>query len=200
MSSPPPAGPRPPRALHPAGPHRPRPSRPAPGARSRRPGTVPAHRSHRSRVRRLRPATAAGALCAALLALSGCEKPTPLATVTVGEDSVHTAAACYHGGKRIPAPELAQCLRQRHFHGVGVDPDATVRFGVDPAIADEGWTILLNGRPITDPTPKTYRTIPGSVFFNPQFGARGGASTVSILEGSASRPIGLWSFTFKKQT
>ncbi|GHH69083.1 hypothetical protein GCM10018793_01000 [Streptomyces sulfonofaciens] len=187
MTSPPPAEPRPPRAPH-----------PAPSAHQDRRHHQD-HQDHQHRPgRAARTASAACTLCAALLALSGCDKPTPLATVTVGEDSVHTEAACYNDGRPVPAADFERCLRETDHHRIGVDPDATVRFGVDPQIADRGWVILLNGRALTGTSGKTYRTVPGSVFFDPQFGARGGSATVSVLEGSGSRPIGLWSFTFEQ--
>jgi hypothetical protein len=145
-----------------------------------------------------------GTVCAGLAVLTGCDKPTPLATVTSGEDSVHTEARCYHHGKGIPAPELQACT-QGDTYGkkptpLRVDPDAIVRFGVDPEIADTGWAILLAGRPLSDISHKTYRTIPASVFFDPQYGAGGSRTAVSLVEGHGSTATGLWSFLFTKKT
>ncbi|MFI6347865.1 DUF2771 domain-containing protein [Streptomyces sp. NPDC050560] len=155
-------------------------------------------RSPHVRVSRRRAAAALGALGAGLLALSGCDKPTPVATVTVGENSVHTEAACYDDGGPVPASELRGCLRDRDAKTIKVDPDEIVRFGVDPAIADKKWTILVGGRPLGDPSGKTYREVPGNVFFDTQLGLNGRNATVSVLEGSGKEANGLWSFRFEK--
>lgn len=145
---------------------------------------------------RRRTVVALGAVCAGLLSLSACDKPTPLATVTVGDDSVHSEAACYNDGKRLTSEDARKCLKDTSMKTIKVDPDATVRFGVDPEIADKGWTILLNNNPLTDASKKTYRQIPASVFFSQQYGASGGSTTVSVVEGSSNETTGLWSFKF----
>ncbi|POX50293.1 DUF2771 domain-containing protein [Streptomyces sp. Ru71] len=146
-------------------------------------------------VRRRRAVAAAGAVSAGLLVLSACDKPTPVSTITVGRSSVNSEATCYNDGDAIKTAELAKCLKADK--SITVDPDETVRFGVDPDIADKGWTILMNGQPLTDSSKKTYRTIPGSVFFNAQYGASGDTTFVSIKEGEKD-VNGIWSFKLKK--
>ncbi|MEU6096636.1 DUF2771 domain-containing protein [Streptomyces sp. NPDC047079] len=150
-------------------------------------------------LRSRRAVAALGAVSAGLLLLSACNKPTPLATVTVGTDSVSSQTDCYNDGKEVAAADLAKCLKANNVKSISVDPDETVRFGVDPTIADEGWTILMNGQPLTDSSKKTYRTIPGSVFFNAQYGASGNSTLVSIKEGE-NKVLGLWSFKLKKES
>ncbi|MGW1158722.1 DUF2771 domain-containing protein [Streptomyces sp. NPDC002513] len=150
-------------------------------------------------LRSRRAVAALGAVSAGLLLLSACNKPTPLATVTVGTDSVNSQTECYNDGKEVAAADLAKCLQSKDIKTISVDPDATVRFGVDPAIADNGWTILMNGQPLTDSSKKTYRTIPGSVFFNAQYGASGNTTTVSVKEGE-NKVTGLWTFKLKKES
>jgi hypothetical protein len=147
-------------------------------------------RSHRA-------VAALGAASAGLLLLSACNKPTPMATVTVGTQSVSSQTDCYNDGKEVPASTLAGCLKSKDIKSIKVDPDETVRFGVDPSIADKGWTILMNGQPLTESSTKTYRTIPGSVFFNAQYGASGNSTLVSLKEGDKT-VTGLWSFKFEK--
>jgi len=143
-----------------------------------------------------------GAVSAGLLVLSACDKPTPLATITVRDNSVNSEATCYDDGKTLPAADLAKCLKDSDIKSITVDPDETVRFGVDPEIADKGWTLLMNGQPLTDSTDKTYRTIPGSVFFNAQYGAQGSSTLVSIKEDgkNANSVNGLWNFRLKKDS
>jgi hypothetical protein len=151
--------------------------------------------SLQSAVRRRRAVAAVGAVSAGLLALSACDKPTPIATITVGGDSVHSEATCYNDGNALKTTDLAKCLKSDKT--LEVDPDETVRFGVDPDIADNGWTILMNGQPLVESTKKTYRTIPGSVFFNAQYGASGDSTWVSVKEGDKD-VTGLWSFKLRK--
>jgi hypothetical protein len=149
-------------------------------------------------VRRRRAVAAAGAVSAGLLVLSACDKPSPMSTITVGSSSVSSEATCYHEGDALPAEERSGCLKGEDIKSISVDPDETVRFGVDPKIADKGWTILMNGQPLTDSSTKTYRTIPGSVFFNAQYGAQGNSTLVSIMGGEQQAPTGLWNFRLKK--
>ncbi|MEV7687190.1 DUF2771 domain-containing protein [Streptomyces bungoensis] len=152
---------------------------------------------HRA-ARRRRAVAAAGAVCAGLLVLSACDKPTPVSTVTVGQDSVNSEALCYNDGNALDAKSLAKCAKNAgDIKSITVDTDENVRFGVDPKIADAGWTILVNGRQFTESSKKTYRTIPGSAFFNAQYGTQGNSNTVSIQMG-ANPAKGLWSFKLKK--
>ncbi|MFH8794902.1 DUF2771 domain-containing protein [Streptomyces sp. NPDC017941] len=155
--------------------------------------------------RRRRTVAALGAVSAGLLVLSACDKPTPLATVTVGSKSVHSEAACYNDGKELKPSEVQKCLKDKtDIKSITVDPDEKVRFGVDPEVADKGWTLLMNGQPLTEASKKTYVVIPGSVFFNQQYGGGGKSTTVSLLEGGkaegGAKATGLWSFKFKKDS
>ncbi|WP_436738266.1 DUF2771 domain-containing protein [Streptomyces sp. BBFR102] len=148
-----------------------------------------------------------GAVSAGLLVLSACDKPTPVATVTIGTESVNSEATCWNGGSKIDEKQLQQCLQDKGDAGEGaevktvkVDTEAEVHIGVDPEIAEKGWTILMNGQPLTDASEKTFRTIPGSVFFNQQYGASGNSTVLSILENDGSSATGLWSFKLEKDS
>ncbi|GGX63367.1 DUF2771 domain-containing protein [Streptomyces minutiscleroticus] len=156
---------------------------------------VPGIRAARHR----RAVAAVGAVSAGLLVLSACDKPTPVATLTVGKDSVssETESYCYDEDKAVSTDDIAKCLKSKDIKSITVDPDETVRFGVDPEIAEDSWTILLNGNPLTDSSKKTYRTIPGSVFFNAQYGAQGDSSLVSVRQGDKT-VHGVWSFKLEK--
>jgi hypothetical protein len=152
--------------------------------------------------RRRRAVAVVGAVSVGLLVLSACDKPTPRSTITVGRSSVSEEATCGGQGKNLQTADLTTCLKDTHIQSIKVDPDETVRFGVDPAIADKRWTILMNGQPLTEDSNKTYRTVPGSVFFNAQYGAQGDSTLVTIKAGdgkkSGGNVTGLWSFKFKK--
>lgn len=155
-----------------------------------------------SAVRRRRAVAAAGAVSAGLLVLSACDKPTPMSTITVGTSSVSEEATCGGEGEALKSADLTKCLKDTGVKSITVDPDETIRFGVDPEVADKRWTILMNGQPLTEDTDKTYRTIPGSVFFNAQYGAQGDSTLVSIKAADGKKNsntvTGLWSFKLKK--
>ena len=153
---------------------------------------------------RRRRAVAAGAVSAGLLLLSACDEPTPMSTVTVGSDSVSSEATCGGDDKVLETSEIQKCLQDDSVKSITVDPDDTVRFGVDPDVADQRWTILMNGQQLTDDTDNTYRTVPGSVFFNAQYGAQGDSTLVTIKAGDgktgSEKATGLWSFKLKKDS
>ncbi|MYQ78399.1 MULTISPECIES: hypothetical protein [unclassified Streptomyces] len=143
---------------------------------------------------------ALGAVSAGLLVLSACDKPTPLATVTVGDNSVSSEAACYNDGKALENSEAQKCLNKKAEKSIKVSMTDTVHFGVDPDIADNGWTLFLDGqRGEPEPSKKTYRSINGSAFFSTQTeGAAPKSSQVSIVETKGAKVIGIWHFQLEK--
>ncbi|MET9929748.1 MULTISPECIES: DUF2771 domain-containing protein [unclassified Streptomyces] len=151
---------------------------------------------------RRRTAVALGAVSAGLLVLSACDKPTPLATLTVGTDSVHAEAACYNGGDAIKESEVQGCLNKKAEETLTVAPDDKIRFGVDPEIADNGWTIFLGGQQAEpEPYKKTYRTIPASAFFtSSQTGEPVNDTQVTIVENTGKKLTGVWHFQLKKES
>ncbi|MFJ3900197.1 DUF2771 domain-containing protein [Streptomyces sp. NPDC090025] len=150
--------------------------------------------------KRRRAVAALGAVSAGLLVLSACDKPTPVATVTVGSSSVNSEAACYNDGKALPEKEIAACLNKKAGKTISVDPSDKVRFGVDPDVAENGWTIFLNGTNAEpEPFKKTYRTIPASAFFSSQTGEATSQTQVTLVESSGKSVTGIWSFELKKK-
>ncbi|MEV6804007.1 DUF2771 domain-containing protein [Streptomyces sp. NPDC017248] len=151
-----------------------------------------------SAVRRRRAVAAAGAVSAGLLVLSACDKPSPVATITVGGNSVNSEALCYNDGDKLTADSLKDCVKNSgDVESIKVGQDETVRIGVDPKIADAGWIVLVNGRQFTDSSKETYRTIPSSAFFNAQYGTQGETNTLAIQMGDKTNK-GVWSFKLKK--
>ncbi|WP_406861648.1 DUF2771 domain-containing protein [Streptomyces sp. HUAS MG47] len=150
---------------------------------------------------RRRAAVALGAVSAGLLVLSACDKPTPLATVTVGTESVHTEAACYNDGDAIKESLVQGCLQKKPTASISVSADDKIRFGVDPSIADNGWTIFLGGQQAEpEPYKKTYRTIPASAFFSTQTGEATNKTQVTIVENTGRKLTGIWQFELKKKS
>ncbi|MFE2291345.1 DUF2771 domain-containing protein [Streptomyces sp. NPDC059452] len=144
---------------------------------------------------------ALGAVSAGLLVLSACDKPTPLATVTVGTDSVNTEAVCYEHGEGIKESLIQGCLNKKAEKTIEASMDDKVRFGVDPEIAENGWTLFINGqRAEPEPFKKTYRTIPASAFFASQTGEPASKTNVSIVETSGKKLTGVWQFELKRKS
>ncbi|MET9474229.1 DUF2771 domain-containing protein [Streptomyces sp. NPDC002917] len=142
---------------------------------------------------------ALGAVSAGLLVLSACDKPTPLATVTVGDTSVTTEASCYNDGDALKDSQIKTCLNKKAEKSVKVAMDDKVRFGVDPEIADKGWTLFINGQQAEqEPYKKTYRSIPGSAFFSSQTGETTNKTQISIVETDGKKLTGIWHFELKK--
>ncbi|MFD7864551.1 MULTISPECIES: DUF2771 domain-containing protein [unclassified Streptomyces] len=142
---------------------------------------------------------ALGAVSAGLLVLSACDKPTPLATVTVGDNSVSSEAACYNDGDALKESLIQGCLNKKAEKTVKVAMDDKVRFGVDPEIADNGWTLFINGQQAEqEPYKKTYRSIPGSAFFSSQTGETTSSTQISIVETKGKKLTGIWHFKLEK--
>ncbi|MCS0635962.1 DUF2771 domain-containing protein [Streptomyces sp. LP05-1] len=148
-----------------------------------------------------RAGAALGAAAAGLLVLSACDKPTPLATVTVGSESVNSEAACYNDGKALKESVIQDCLTKKEGKAVKVSTDDKIRFGVDPEIADRGWTIFIGGQQAEqEPYKKTYRTLPANAFFSTQSGEATTEQNISIVESSGNKLTGVWHFKLKKSS
>jgi len=156
--------------------------------------------------RRPRAVLAAGSVCLGLLAATGCERPTPLVTATVGGSSVSTEAACYHGGKPLKRAELTRCLARKPARTVELGPGDRLRIGVEPGTAKAGWTVLADGTPtLPEPIHKTYYSFSGDAFLQQASPRRPGAArmkesaTVTVLQtGSGNGPVrGVWHVELK---
>lgn len=144
---------------------------------------------------------ALGAVSAGLLVLSACDKPTPLATVTVGDNSVSAEASCYNDGKALKESEYTSCLNKKAEKTVKVAMEDQVHFGVDPEVADNGWTIFINGQQAEqEPNNKTYRSISGSAFFASQTGETTKSTQLSIVETKGKELLGIWHFELEKSS
>lgn len=152
-----------------------------------------------------RTGVALGAMSAGLLALSACDKPTPLSTLTAGTDSVHSEATCYNDGKALGGDaELKKCLNDTDGRKTfTVSPDDKIHFGVDPEIADNGWTFYIEGQRVEpEPDKNTYRTFPASAFFSSQDGQPIKTVNLSIVETSEKKRAvtGVWNFELKNKS
>ncbi|WP_225845427.1 hypothetical protein [Streptomyces sp. HPF1205] len=122
-----------------------------------------------------RAVTAIGALSLGLVALTACDKPTPLATVTVGTKSVTAEAAtagvkCYENGKKLQRTIFQACLAAAPKHHMTVGIGDRVRIGVDPKIAKKGWLIAADNQlnPPEVLKDKTYWSLDSTSLFEEQ--------------------------------
>jgi hypothetical protein len=163
----------------------------------------------RGRVRRARRARRAvpalGVAVLSVVALAGCDKPTPLAQITVGGRTASTEAQCYDEGKDIPTGELDACVAKRAGASITVDAGQPVRIGVDPDIADTGWTLFVDGRPVVPrPSKHTYVTYNADQFLNAQSPTGepvvNDKAKVGIVEiDEKGNYKGAWSFDLKRK-
>ncbi|MBM9505170.1 hypothetical protein [Actinacidiphila acididurans] len=157
-----------------------------------------------------RAATTIGAISLGLVALSACDKPTPLATVTVGSRSVTAEAfpKCYANGAKLPSTIFRSCLEAAPKHHLTVGYGDTVRVGVDPKIANKGW-LIANGTTLNPPQDlkgKTYWTLDSTTLFeqqDPQTGQTVPVNevTLNIVESpdpAGSDIFGVWKIKLVK--
>lgn len=150
-----------------------------------------------------RVAAAVGAVSIGLITLAACDKPTPLATVTVGSDSVNTEATkgCYGDGKVLNEKKTKDCLNKKPGKSIKVAPGEKVRIGVDPEIAESGWVLVSNNPPMKEPSKDNYRSFDGDALFeqkDPQTGQTLGMRekvTITVVELSKNDgPKAMWHF------
>ncbi|NXY99431.1 DUF2771 domain-containing protein [Streptomyces sp. BR123] len=148
-----------------------------------------------------RSVAALGAVSAGLLVLSACDKPTPLATVTVGTSSVSAEAVCQDSAQ-LSIEKVQECLTEaKDAKTVEYGRGDTLRLGVEPEIVEDGnrWQAVLDGQPITEPSANTYRSFPGADLF--ATGGQGEAPSskkLNIVQVSADgKPLAVWAYNIK---
>ncbi|MFI8854156.1 DUF2771 domain-containing protein [Streptomyces sp. 891-h] len=160
--------------------------------------------------RGVRTATALGAASLGLVALSACDQPSPMVTVTVGDDSVSTEAACYDDGKAIPSingksvpqGELRKCLAKAPDETISVDTGEKVRIGVDPKTAHDGWLVLVDGSGVLpERLKKTYYSLPGNELFQEREPGKAPVTKkrvqLTVVQTSGGDFNGVWHITLK---
>jgi FtsP/CotA-like multicopper oxidase with cupredoxin domain len=155
-----------------------------------------------------RRAAAIGAVSLGLVALAACEKPTPLATVTVGDKTVTTQAnpTCYADGKDLTTKAFTACLSAvKPTKTITVHAGDQVRIGVDPKIADNGWLVAAGLSQKTDVlTNKTYWSLgeKDSLFTDSSTGTSTDTVTLNIIETAgknAKTYLGVWKVKLVKK-
>lgn len=145
-----------------------------------------------------RAAATLGAVSAGLLVLSACDKPTPIATLTLGKDSVNTEAECYDD---LDQAEVQKCVKEKPSETIELPAGETLRVGVDPEVSETGWSLWIDGQPATPQYKKTYYTFPnaGDLFSAQQGQAPQKSLTISVVEQNkeGTEFKGVWNFTLK---
>ncbi|MBD0734680.1 hypothetical protein [Streptomyces sp. CBMA29] len=151
-----------------------------------------------------RAATTIGAVSLGLVALTACDKPTPLATVTVGTRSVTAEAVdkCYAHGKLLPQTIFEACLTAAPKHHLTVGLGDQVRIGVDPKLAKKGWLLANGTQLVTQELLKnqTYWTLDSDTLFTVQDQQTGQSTqvkevTLNIVESgdlTGRKTYGIW--------
>ncbi|HAN71498.1 MAG TPA: hypothetical protein DCQ36_07900 [Actinobacteria bacterium] len=142
------------------------------------------------------PLLAAGTVVLAV-ALTGCTKPAPGATVFSGTASAYREAACWSFDETpIDATTCAQEVLDKASSGaslatVPVLPGTVVGISVDPAVADAGWTPRIAGQPlVASPLTTTYWR-----FTFPEFQELGeDGLAMEIVAGDSDGTRGIWLF------
>ncbi len=154
-----------------------------------------------------RAAAAIGAVSLGLVTLSACEKPTALATVTVGSSTVTAEATpgCDGKGEDLSRKAVAACLTKKGGKTITVHPGEQVRVGVDPEVAKSGWVVFGAGPVMREPSKQTYRSFDADTLFmqqNPQTGQTSYTKdvTLQVAEiGTGQGPKTMWHFTLKQK-
>ncbi|MFF6786561.1 hypothetical protein [Streptomyces sp. NPDC012510] len=151
-----------------------------------------------ARRRGRRAAATLGAVSAGLLVLSACDQPTPIATLTLGDESVHTEAECHDD---LNQQRVQECVKEKPSETIELPQGEILRVGVDPEIADTGWALWIDGRPATPQYKKTYFTFPnaGDLFSAQPGQAPQKSLTISIVEQNkeGTEYKGVWNFTLE---
>jgi hypothetical protein len=153
-----------------------------------------------------RRAAALGAVSLGLVALAACDKPTPLATVTVGQKTVTTEATknCYpDNNKTLSSAAFTACLNAAPEKSITVHAGDKVRIGVDPKISDKGWVVAAGVSQKTDLLKnETYWSLDGdSLFVDSQTGASAKSVVLNIVESDGGKAyLGVWKFKLIKSS
>lgn len=117
-----------------------------------------------------RPVLSVLVAAAGVLTLAACEKPAPSITVFSGTTSAHREAICwsFESDRAVeesdcsidletqPAGEVAETLLEE-IAVIPATPGETVGISVDPVVAESGWLVTINGRPlIREPVTEKY--------------------------------------------
>ena len=145
---------------------------------------------------RARLALTVAALAAVTVALAGCEKPNPGASVYSGTTTQYRQAACWSADGSIDATACAQAVLAKAKDGVTIAtvpavPGQVIGISVDPVVADAGWYPRINGQNITQsPITSTYYRF---TFPDFQEVSKDGIA-LEVVAGAADATKGIWLF------
>ncbi|TSB21500.1 hypothetical protein OG422_18985 [Streptomyces sp. NBC_01525] len=154
-----------------------------------------------------RAAAAIGAVSLGLVTLSACEKPTDLATVTVGSTTVTAEATpgCNGDGKLLSKKQVETCITKNGGKTVTVQSGDKVRVGVAPEVAKSGWIVIGGGPVMREASHETYRSFDADTLFmqqNPQTGQTTYTRSVTLQVaelGKGQGPKTMWHFNLKQK-
>jgi hypothetical protein len=107
----------------------------------------------------MRRSTAPGLALAGTIALAGCEKPTPLVTISHGSSSTNAGALCYARSGQLSEAEITACTAKQGKK-VSTRAGDRIGIGVDPSIAEQNWAAFLNSQPLLEvPSDRTFVSV-----------------------------------------
>ncbi len=142
---------------------------------------------------RRNPKLALGLAAIAGLALSGCQKPPPSISVWTHGESSQVAPLCWsfdtdglNSGGCTEGNLRDQLTSDSAI--IEVAAENTIGISVDQAVADAGWTPVINGNPLTSkPLTSTYFR------FTYPLGAPAAGIPLQVVAGESPTPKGVWS-------
>ncbi|MQY13027.1 hypothetical protein SRB5_31670 [Streptomyces sp. RB5] len=152
-----------------------------------------------------RAAAAVGVASLSVAFLAACDKPTPVAQLTVGSTTVTSEATCYEDGDTIPRAEVIRCLSEKSGKSISMNELDQLRIGVDSEVADTGWFLFVNGQQLyPEAIKKTYFQWKGeNLLYDQQAGGFADKAQVQIVQAAQDSEQlkdvkGLWHFTVKR--
>ncbi len=131
------------------------------------------------------------------VSLTGCDKPTPGASVFSGTTTQFRNAVCWaFDSDQLDADSCAQEVITKAIEGgavatIPVVPGETIGISVDPVVADAGWTPIIGSKKLTaEPIFSTYYR-----FAYPDLEAvPADGLTMQIVAGQDDKTRGIWVF------
>lgn len=122
--------------------------------------------------------------------VTGCQKPPPSISVWSGTASLNAGAQCWAGDADSLTPQ--QCAqdilggnRSEGVPTLPTQPGNTFGISVDPAVAEAGWQIRVDGQPVVRQTLETnyYRLV---------YATPDQPITVQVVAGRDAEIKGVW--------
>lgn len=131
----------------------------------------------------------------ALLALTGCDKPSPAVTVFSGSESARSEARCWDRSGETVDPNGSTCSNEEGIKSLEVKPGQTIGISVDTSVADAGWFVAVGQTRLSDTLDNTYHRF---TLTDQQLSQGPLNLQVIALDDTKKGPRGLWFVKLEK--